>query len=163
MKQELEATRAVDFKRLRITSAAFKENDFIPPRYTCDGENISPPLSIYQIPAETKSLVIIVDDPDAPGGTWVHWIMWNIPVTRQFRENEAKGLQGVNDSGKHRYQGPCPPGGIHRYFFKIYALNCLLDLPVSSTKQELEKAMSDNIIAFGELVGLYKRETQKNE
>jgi Raf kinase inhibitor-like YbhB/YbcL family protein len=158
MKQkQLEATRAIDYKNLKITSSAFKDNELIPARYTCDGDDVNPPLTIYQIPEETKSLAIIMDDPDAPKEVWVHWVMWNIPVTHQIRENEKKGLQGLNNSGKHQYNGPCPPSGIHRYFFKVYALNCLLDLSVNTTKHDLEKAMSDNIIGFGELTGLYKR------
>ena len=157
MKQKTEVTSAVDYKKLRISSTMFRDNEPIPSRYTCDGENINPPLDIYQVPEETKSLAIIVDDPDAPAGTWVHWVMWNIPVTHHFKENEARGLQGLNDAGKHRYSGPCPPGGTHRYFFKIYALSCLLDLPANTTKKDLERAMSNNIIGFGELTGLYSR------
>lgn len=157
MKQRSEATSAVDFKKLKISSDAFTDHEMIPAQYTCDGKDINPPLAIHQIPAEAKSLAIIVDDPDAPNGTFVHWVMWNIPVTHYIRENEAKGLQGLNDFGKHRYNGPCPPGGIHRYFFKVYALNGVLDLPVDTTKEHLEKVMSNNIIGFGELIGLYSR------
>ncbi|MES1225835.1 MAG: YbhB/YbcL family Raf kinase inhibitor-like protein, partial [Bacteroidota bacterium] len=89
--------------------------------------------------------------------TWVHWVMWNIPVTHQIKENEAHGTQGINDFNKHQYGGPCPPAGTHRYFFKIYALDCLLNLPSSSKKENVEKAMSGHILAFGELIGLYSR------
>jgi len=155
----MDTARAIDYKRLKVTSSAFKENGSIPVRYTCDGDDINPPLSISQVPAQTKSIAIVVDDLDAPGGSWVHWVMWNIPPsTRQVKENEAKGLQGLNDFGRHHYRGPCPPRtGIHRYFFKIYALNCVLDLPASATKHDLEKVMSNNIVGFGELVGLYTR------
>ena len=163
MKQHPEVTRAIDYKHLKITSTAFTDDGFIPARYTCDGDDINPPLAIYHIPEKTISLAIIVDDPDAPAGTWVHWVMWNIPVTHQIKENEAKGLQGLNDFGKHKYNGPCPPGGVHRYFFKIYALNCVLDLAASTTKLDLEKAMSDHIIGFGELIGLYTREKTKDK
>jgi Raf kinase inhibitor-like YbhB/YbcL family protein len=149
--------KEVDYKLLKISSSAFKENEFIPVKYTCDGENVSPPLDIEHIPEEAKSLAIIVDDPDAPVGTWVHWVMWNVPVTHHFKENEVHGIQGMNDFSNHAYGGPCPPGGTHRYFFKVYALDNTPDLPVSSTKYHLEKAMSGHILAFGELVGLYKR------
>jgi Raf kinase inhibitor-like YbhB/YbcL family protein len=152
-------TKEVDYKLLKVTSDAFNENELIPVKYTCDGDNISPPLNIEHIPEEAKSLAIIVDDPDAPVGTWVHWVMWNIPVTHQVKENKAHGIQGINDFGKHKYQGPCPPGGIHRYFFKVYALDDLIELPVNTTKHQLEKAMSEHIIAFGELVGIYVRKT----
>ncbi|WP_018612208.1 YbhB/YbcL family Raf kinase inhibitor-like protein [Segetibacter koreensis] len=150
-------TKEVDFKLLKITSDEFIDNDFIPAKYTCDGLNISPPLNIEHIPEEAKSLAIIVDDPDAPSGTWVHWVMWNVPVTHHIKENESHGTEGLNDFKQNRYGGPCPPSGTHRYFFKIYALDTILDLPANTKKLELEKAMSEHIIAFGELVGLYKR------
>lgn len=157
MKKHTEATSVVDFKKLSISSTAFKDNEFIPQMYTCDGKNVNPPLLIDGIPKETKSLAIIVDDPDAPGGTWVHWVVWNIPVTHQIKENHAPGKEGMNDFHMRRYGGPCPPSGTHRYFFKIYGLDTILNLPDSCNKPILEKAMSDHIIAFGELIGLYKR------
>ncbi len=149
--------KEVDYKLLKVSSSAFNENELIPIKYTCDGANISPPLNIDHIPENAKSLAIIVDDPDAPVGTWVHWVMWNIPVTHQIKENKANGIQGINDFGKHKYQGPCPPGGIHRYFFKVYALNDIIDIPGNTNKHQLEKAISEHIIAFGELVGMYAR------
>ncbi|MEO6548577.1 MAG: YbhB/YbcL family Raf kinase inhibitor-like protein [Ferruginibacter sp.] len=130
----------------------------IPAKYTCDGINTSPALNIENIPADTKCLALIVDDPDAPAKTWVHWVVWNIPVTHHLKENEIHDIQGVNDSGKNVYSGPCPPLGTHRYFFKVYALNSLLDLLPSTNKQQLEAAMSEFIIGFGELVGLYKKQ-----
>jgi len=142
---------------LKVSSGAFHNNGFIPAKYTCDGININPPLSFEQVPAAAKSLAIIADDPDAPAGTWVHWVMWNIPVTNDIKENEANGILGINNFGRHSYGGPCPPNGTHRYFFKVYALDNLPDLPKSSGKEQLEKAMKNHIIAFGELVGLYKR------
>lgn len=154
--------KSVNFKKLNITSTAFKVDDFIPARYTCEGEDINPPMTIYHIPEETKSLAIIMEDPDAPAGTWVHWVMWNIPVTHQIKEHETKGLEGLNDFGKHQYNGPCPPDGIHRYSFKIYALNCLLDIPANTRKPDLEKALSNNITGYGELTGLYKKDNQKS-
>lgn len=156
MKNE-EATKAIEYKTLKVSSNAFGDNAMIPAKYTCDGINISPPLDIENIPEEAKSLVLIVDDPDAPSKTWVHWIVWNIPVTHHIKENEVHGVEGINDFNKHNYGGPCPPSGIHRYFFKVYALNDLLELPKSADKIELEKAMSERIIGFGELVGLYKK------
>ena len=151
--------KEIDYKLLKVSSIAFNENELIPVKYTCDGANVSPPLKIDHIPEEAKSLAVIVDDPDAPVGTWVHWVMWNIPVTHQIKENKAHGIQGINDFGKNKYQGPCPPGGIHRYFFKVYALDDLIELPVNTTKHQLEKAMGEHIIAFGELVGIYERKT----
>lgn len=149
--------KAVDYKQLDVSSPAFKRNEMIPATYTCDGENISPPLDIKNIPDETKCLVLIVEDPDAPSGTWVHWLVWNIPVTHHIRENEVHGMQGINDFLQNQYGGPCPPSGTHHYFFKIYALNALLDLPAKTRKTQVEKAMSENIIGFGQLVGLYKK------
>lgn len=151
-------TTVVDFRQMRITSPVFTSNDFIPAKYTCDGENVSPPLEIEGIPENAKCLAIIADDPDAPVGTWVHWVAWNIPVTHSIKENSLHGKQGINDFQLNRYSGPCPPNGkTHRYFFKIYALDDLLSLPAKTTKHTLEKAMSAHILAFGELVGAYKR------
>lgn len=150
-------SKEVDYKLLKVSSSTFKDKESIPVKYTCDGVNVSPPLDVDNIPAEAKSLCIIVDDPDAPGKTWVHWIIWNIPVTHHLGENEAHGVQGMNDFNKKIYGGPCPPGGTHRYFFKVYALDCTIDLPVTSTKHNLENAIGGHILAFGELIGLYKR------
>ena len=152
-----EKSKAVTYKKIDVSSAAFKENHFIPRQYTCEGININPSLNFLHIPKEAQSLAIIAEDPDAPSGTWVHWLMWNIPVIHHLKENSSPGIQGMNDFSKHIYCGPCPPKGTHRYFFKIYALDCILDLPVSSNKIHLEKAMSGHIIGFGELIGLYKR------
>jgi len=150
-------TREVSYQMLNVSSKAFAFNGMIPSRYTCDGQNMNPPLQIDQIPEETKSLAIIADDPDAPNGVWVHWVVWNIPVTHQIRENEIHGLEGLNDFGRHHYGGPCPPSGTHRYFFKVYGLDTLLDIPLSTNKDGLEKSMAGHVIAFGELIGLYKR------
>jgi Raf kinase inhibitor-like YbhB/YbcL family protein len=156
-KKAAEATRAVDYAQLQISSPAFEHEKTIPAKYTCDGINCSPPLVFGRIPDEAKCLALIVDDPDAPRGDWVHWVVWNIPLTHHLDEDEMHGVQGLNDFGKNNYGGPCPPSGVHRYFFKIYALNNLLDLPASTTKAQLEKEMSPHIIAFGELMGTYKR------
>ena len=152
-----EAIKAVDYKRLKVSSTAFQDEGMIPSKYTCDGRNINPPLDIKQIPEEAKCMVLIVDDPDAPLGIWVHWLVWNIPVTHHLKENEVHGTEGMNDFRQHHYGGPCPPSGTHRYFFKVYALDTLLELPASTKKIQLEKAMSEHIIAFGELIGLYRR------
>ena len=145
---------------LSITSPAFSHNGMIPKKYTCDGIDVSPPLSIGNVPEKTKSLALIVDDPDAPMGTWVHWVVWNIgPGTGEIPENTVppEALQGTNDFGKQRYGGPCPPSGTHRYFFKLYALNAPLTLNAGATKAKVEEAMSGHLLGKTELVGLYRR------
>ena len=152
-----EATSVFDFKQLKVSSPAFGDNEFIPQKYTCDGENVSPPLNIEHIPGETKCFAIVMEDPDAPIGIWVHWVVWNIPVTHHIKENKVAGKEGITDFQTHGYSGPCPPSGTHHYCFKIYALNQLLDLPVDTSKHLVEKTMSEYIIGYGELVGLYKR------
>lgn len=143
-----------------LRSPAFEQNGYIPHEYTCDGKDINPPLTIDAIPRSAKSLSLIVDDPDAPGRTWVHWVLWNIdPTTTMIRENEvpAGAIQGRNDFKKTNYGGPCPPSGTHRYFFKVYALDIMLSLPSTSTKADLERAMTGHILAEGHLVGVYRR------
>jgi Raf kinase inhibitor-like YbhB/YbcL family protein len=152
-----EATKAVDYIELKITSPGFQHEGWIPGVYTCEGMNISPPLDIQNIPGKARCLALIVDDPDAPVRTWVHWVVWNIPVTHHLREDKVHGREGLNDFQQHKYRGPCPPSGTHRYFFKVYALDALLNLPSDAGKRDLEKAMSDHIIAFGEMIGLYKK------
>lgn len=144
-------------EQLTITSPVFENNRPIPKKYTCDGEDVNPPLNIEGIPVGTKSLVLIVDDPDAPMGTWDHWIVWNIPPKNKIDEDSVPGVEGVNDFRKHSYGGPCPPSGTHRYFFKVYALDVQLALDSNSRKKDVEKAMKDHILAKGELVGLYSR------
>ena len=144
---------------MRISSPAFAENGKIPKQYTCDGEDSSPPLTIENPPANTASFALIVDDPDAPAGTWVHWVIWNIdPATREISAAAVpKGaVQGINDFRKKAYGGPCPPSGTHRYFFKVYALNALLTLAPGSTKADLEKTMKDHVLARAELVGKFR-------
>ncbi|SHM47238.1 YbhB/YbcL family Raf kinase inhibitor-like protein [Flavobacterium xinjiangense] len=143
--------------KLVIKSPAFEDNEFIYSKYTCDGVNVNPEISIGEIPKNTKSLAIIVDDPDAPSGSFCHWLMWNIAPKNSIKENSAPGIQGRNSFGENKYDGPCPPSGKHHYYFKVYALNTKLNLLVSTDKNELEKEMKDYIIAWGELVGLYKR------
>jgi Raf kinase inhibitor-like YbhB/YbcL family protein len=143
---------------LVIKSPAFKNNEFIPSKYTCDGVNINPEISIDEIPENTKCLAIIVDDPDAPNGTFCHWVLWDITPKTSIKEDSAPGIQGRNSFGENKYNGPCPPSGRHHYHFKVYALDTKLSsLPPTTDKKELEKAMKDHIIASGETVGLYKR------
>jgi Raf kinase inhibitor-like YbhB/YbcL family protein len=112
---------------------------------------------IRNIPSEARSLVLIVEDPDAPRGTWLHWLVWNIPVCEQIHENEIPGEQGMNDFGRIDYGGPCPPSGTHRYYFNVYALNALLELPEGCSEEKVRKAMEAHVIAHGELVGLYRK------
>jgi Raf kinase inhibitor-like YbhB/YbcL family protein len=142
---------------LEVTSSVFKHNGYIPEKYTCDGENVSPPLNIRGFPKETKSLVLIVDDPDAPMGTWDHWIVWNISPRETIKENTVPGTEGLNDFRKHSYGGPCPPFGTHRYFFKVYALDTTLELSLNSKKRDVEKAITGHTLSKGEIVGLYRR------
>jgi hypothetical protein len=142
---------------MKLTSPHFQHNSMIPSKFTCDGLDVNPALDIEDIPEETKSLVLIVDDPDAPMGTWVHWVVFNIPVASQIQEDSVPGRQGVNDFRKKDYGGPCPPSGTHRYFFKLYALDTELDLEEGVRKQDVEEAMKDHILAEAELIGLYKR------
>jgi Raf kinase inhibitor-like YbhB/YbcL family protein len=145
-------------KNLSVKSPVFENNKFIPVKYSCDGEDVNPPLTIEGVPEEAKSLVLIVDDPDAPAGTWNHWLVWNIPPTaRKIEENTVPGTQGITTSRRHAYGGPCPPSGTHRYFFKIYALDTKLDLNADSQKRDVEKAMENHVLAKGELLGLYRR------
>jgi Raf kinase inhibitor-like YbhB/YbcL family protein len=151
---------AVKMGDLKISSSVFENNGNIPQKYTCDGKDVNPPLRIENVPPAAKSLVLIVDDPDAPGGMWVHWVVWNIdPKTGEIKENTVpKGaLQGINDFRKHDYGGPCPPSGTHRYFFKLYALDSLLNLSTNSRKTDIEKAMKGHIVAQAEIIGLYRR------
>ena len=145
---------------MKIASSAFENKQMIPQKYTCDGENINPPLQITEVPSNTQSLVLIVDDPDAPSGDWVHWLVWNInPETKLIAENESLqgATQGTNDFDKQNYGGPCPPSGIHHYQFKIYGLDTTLNLPSSSRKKDLEKAMANLILDKDMLIGLYQR------
>jgi len=151
---------AKDMGTLKLSSSAFKHNDSIPSKYTCDGADVNPPLVIENAPLGAKSLVLIVDDPDAPAGNWVHWVVWNIaPTTNEIKENTVPSgaLQGINDFRRHDYGGPCPPSGTHRYFFKLYALDMMLSLGPKANKAELERAMKGHIVAQGELIGLYMR------
>ena len=150
---------------MQLTSAAFEPGGMIPAKYTCDGPDVSPPLSWTEVPPDTRSFALIADDPDAPVGTWVHWVLWNIPASAgSLEENLPKtaslangAQQGTTDFRRIGYGGPCPPSGTHRYFFKLYALDIMLDLPSSTTKQDLERAMKGHILAQTELMGKYRR------
>jgi Raf kinase inhibitor-like YbhB/YbcL family protein len=143
---------------LIVKSSVFEFNKPIPKKYTCDGNGINPPLTIEGTPKEAKTLVLIIDDPDAPRGTFDHWVVWNIPAsTNKIGENTVPGKEGINGAGQPSYMGPCPPGGTHRYFFKVYALDMELNLGINSRKKDIEKAMQSHIIAKGELIGLYTR------
>jgi len=149
---------------LKITSPAFKEGEMIPKKYTCDGPDVSPPLAWSPVPAGTKSLALVCDDPDAPRGTWVHWVIYNLRAElNELQEGIPKqsalkngAKQGTNDFGDIGYGGPCPPA-LHRYFFKIYALDVMLDLGAGATKAKLLKALEGHILAQGQLAGKYKR------
>jgi Raf kinase inhibitor-like YbhB/YbcL family protein len=151
---------------IKIISTAFSEGNPIPKKYTCDAQDASPPLAWSGAPAETKSLALIVDDPDAPVGTWVHWVIYNLPpMLTELKEGIAKtptveggGIQGNNDFRKVGYGGPCPPRGKpHRYFFKLYALDQMLELKSGASKADVEKAMRGHILAQGQLIGTYSR------
>lgn len=144
---------------MKLTSV-FAHNENIPPEYTCDGQDLAPVLIVSEVPWEAQELVLIVDDPDAPMGTWVHWLVYNLPsdtVKIDAGSLPAEAKQGMTDFGRIGWGGPCPPSGTHRYFFKLYALNKKLYLPAGITKAELEKVIKDHIIEHTELIGLYKR------
>lgn len=149
---------------MKLISSAFPDHGIIPSLYTCEGKNINPPLEISGVPSGAKSLVLIIDDPDVPktlrpDGNYDHWIVFNIPPSiHQIAEHSVPGgVQGRNTGGKNQYTGPCPPDREHRYFFKLYALDSLLDLPVGATKTEVEQAMRGHIIAQCQLMGRYEK------
>jgi Raf kinase inhibitor-like YbhB/YbcL family protein len=150
---------------IKIESKAFGNMQPIPSQYTCDGADVSPPLAWSNVPAAAQSLVLISDDPDAPAGTWVHWVVYDLPAaTDSLPENIPKadtlsggGKQGKTDFGRTGWGGPCPPAGTHRYFFKLYALDIMLNLSAGKTRAEIEKAMQGHVLAQGELIGTYKR------
>jgi len=154
-----------DQSGMKLTSTAFKEGEAIPRAYTCDGANVSPSLEWGGVPKNAKTLAIICDDPDARASTWVHWVLYELPANNiglvenvPLTENlKAGGFQGQNDFGKIGYDGPCPPSGTHRYFFKLYALDAALDLKPGATKAELEKAMEGHIVGQAQLMGTYRR------
>lgn len=140
-----------------IITSLWENKGKIPDKFTCNGEDVSPTIQIVDQPIEMESMVMIMDDPDAPNGTWVHWVVFNIPPISILSEATNTGVKGKNSWGKLGYGGPCPPSGTHRYFFKLYSLDCQLDLPEGSTKEEVEKAMEGHVISKCELIGLYSK------
>lgn len=152
--------------KIELSSSGFQEGGAIPKKYTCDGENVSPPLAWTGVPAETKSLAIIADDPDAPAKTWVHWVLYELdPELSGLPEGVGPsgspggvGIAGINDSKQTGYSGPCPPkGSPHRYYFKLYALDTALGLKPGASKKEVENRMQGHILAQGQLMGTYGR------
>jgi|SRR3989338_4504187 len=144
-------------ERMKITSPDFENGKSIPVKFTCEGDDVNPTLIVEGIPEEAKGLALIVDDPDAPGKIWVHWVVYDIPIVGRIDENSVPGKQGMTDFGRKGYGGPCPPSGTHRYFFKIYALDTALNLNEGIRKPDLEKAMQGHILDEAELMGLYKK------
>jgi hypothetical protein len=143
-----------------ISSPAFEEGQPIPPRFTADGSDVSPEIRLENPPGGVASFALIMDDPDAPAGTWVHWVVWNLPATA---DTVAEGslpdaaVEGRNSWGRNRYNGPSPPSGTHRYFFKLYALDTTLDLPTGTDKTGLLRAMQGRVLAEAVLMGTYTR------
>jgi len=142
---------------MKLTSPEFEHKGLIPGKFTCQGDDVNPALIIEGLPGEAKSLALIVDDPDAPMGTWVHWVVYDIPVVAKIEQDSIPGTQGNNSFGRKDYGGPCPPSGTHRYFFKLYALDRQLNPDEEISKEGLEKAMQGHILDKTELIGLYKK------
>jgi Raf kinase inhibitor-like YbhB/YbcL family protein len=166
--QNLEAKngmKEVAAMNMRVTSSAFSQGGNIPSKFSCDGNDISPPITWSKGPDDTKSYALIVDDPDAPMGTWVHWVIYDIPPSitslpenvPKTQETTGGSVQGLNDFKRHGYRGPCPPGGTHRYYFKVYALDTVLKAGAGLTKKKLLKEMEGHILGQGELMGTYSR------
>lgn len=146
--------------KMKISSPEFQNNGMIWKKFTCQGENINPKLVFGDVPSNAASLVLIMDDPDAPMGTWIHWVVFNIPAdVREINEDSVPedATQGMNSWPKNSYGGPCPLSGTHRYFFKLYALDKMLELDDTATKKDVENAMDDHIIEKAQLIGLYKK------
>jgi hypothetical protein len=142
---------------LTVTSSAFEHNGAIPVKHSCEGEDVNPDLEISGIPTEAVSLLLIMDDPDAPMGTFTHWVVWNIQVDSQIAEDSVPGIEGENSAGQVSYIGPCPPSGTHRYFFRVFALDTELDLESGSDRDIVEDSMNGHVVAYGELMGTYSR------
>jgi len=145
---------------MKLTSPSFNNEQYIPADFTCDGKDVNPKLTISEVPANTKSLVLIVDDPDAPAGDWAHWLVWNIkPDTKEIAQAgvPAGAKEGTTDFGKSGWGGPCPPSGTHRYYFKLYALDTELSLPTNTRKKDLEQGMDGHVLDQASLMGKYKR------
>ena len=142
---------------MTITCPDFKHSGTIPSEYTCDGDDVNPPLDIEDVPKGAETMALLVDDTDAPGKTWVHWIAFNIPIGAEIRRDSVPGIEGRNDFDQRSYGGPCPPSGAHRYYFKLYALDTRLDLKAGCSNSELLRAMEGHILDHAELIGLYSR------
>ena len=145
---------------MELMSSAFKANGPIPVRYTCDGENINPPLLVNDVPLGTQSMVLLVEDPDAESGVWTHWLLWDVPFnTTVINEGTVPmgAIEGMTDFQRPGYGGPCPPSGMHRYFFTLYALDTTIDLPPDTDKQKLKEVIEEHVIDKAELVGTYQR------
>lgn len=162
----MDQTAETEVMSIEVRSTAFEEGGMIPAKYTCDGKDISPPLQWAQVPEGTQSIALIADDPDAPSGTFVHWVLYGLSPDRHELTGDLPrdktlpngARQGVNSFGKIGYGGPCPPSGTHRYYFKLYALNTDLDLPPGESKAKLLNAMANHIVAKGQIMGRYKRQ-----
>ncbi len=143
-----------------VSSTAFVTGGHIPKLYGCKGEGLNPDLFFEGLPEKTKTIALIAEDPDAPSGTFIHWVVWNIPPNQSISGRSIPGVSGVNSKGTSGYIPPCPPDKQHRYFFRAYALDCSLDIPETSGKKELEAALRDHVLATAELMGLYKKSGQ---
>jgi Raf kinase inhibitor-like YbhB/YbcL family protein len=145
---------------MKITSPVFKNGESIPEKYTCEGENISPPLDFIDVPSSAKSLVLMVEDPDAMAKPWVHWLIFNIPPnTKKFKENSiAEGaMEGLSNGNTFGYEGPCPPEGVHHYFFNLYALDTRLNISEATDRKAMLREMKGHIVAEAQLIGLYQK------
>jgi len=156
-----EGAEVAQMGQFRLTSPGFKDGGYIPPKHTCDGVGVSPELVVDGVPDNAKSLALIMDDPDAPAGTWVHWVAWNMDkATKTLPEGAKPAREGRNSGGRTGYGNPCPPGGTHRYVFKLYALDTDLKLQANSGKPELLDAMEGHILGETTLTGLYARKKE---
>ena len=149
-------------RTLAVRSVAFSHNGNIPLQYTCEGENFNPPIEIDDVPDDTETLALIMEDPDAPRGVFVHWLLWDLPPDSSINERTNQGISGRNDFGKIGYGGPCPPSGTHRYFFTVYALDNSPELESGADKEALLDAMKGHTLAKGELMGLYSKKNKSN-
>jgi Raf kinase inhibitor-like YbhB/YbcL family protein len=154
-------TATSSVKEITVKSPAFKHMGLIPQKYCGDGANVNPPLQFGKVPPETKSMVMIVEDQNAPVDTWVHWLVWDIMPTAEINEGAVPGTEGLNAFHRHHYQGPLPPDNTRYYFFRVYALNTVLRLHYCSTKYEVMKAMKDHVVGYGELIGSYEHSSNR--
>lgn len=143
-------------KTLSVKSPVFENMNKLPLKYTCDGQGINPSIVVDGVPSEAKSLVLVVRDPDAPSGNFIHWLVWNISTNGKIEENSIPGIEGRNSSGKLHYSSPCPPSGTHRYVFEVFALDSNLDLQEGANNKELDQAIKDHIVAEGQIIGLFR-------